>query len=62
MPITAVAPAPRRRVRVWFGAVVIADYTAEPALAQRYADAMDRRFNLPITNDPVPPATEAGSS
>lgn len=62
MTITAVAPVPRRRVRVWYGTVVIADYTAEPALAQRYAEAMDRRFNLPITNDPVPPTTEVGSS
>ncbi|HEY3514517.1 MAG TPA: hypothetical protein VGL36_35385 [Kribbella sp.] len=62
MTIAAVDPARRRRVRVWFGEVAIADYIAEPALAQRYAEAMDRRFNLPITNDPVPPATDVGPS
>jgi hypothetical protein len=46
----------RRRVRVWFGMHVIADYCAEPDLAQRYAAAMDRRFaGLKITNEPLPP-------
>lgn len=46
---------PRRRVRVWFGEHVIADYMAEPALAERYADAMSRRFaGLKVTNDPLP--------
>lgn len=50
-PLTA----DRRRVRVWFGEHVIADYIAEPALAERYAAAMDRRYaGLKITNDPVP--------
>jgi hypothetical protein len=45
----------RRHVRVWFGEHVIARYTAEPALAERYAAAMDRRFaGLKITNEPVP--------
>lgn len=45
----------RSRVRVWFGDNVIADYTAEPALAKRYAQAMERRFaSLRVTNDPVP--------
>ncbi|MFC5268499.1 hypothetical protein ACFPJ1_40875 [Kribbella qitaiheensis] len=44
----------KRRVRVWFGRYVIADYTAEPELAQRYAKAMARRFaGLRVTNDPV---------
>ena len=33
----------RRRVRVWFGEHVIADYCAEPLLAERYAKAMARR-------------------
>lgn len=42
-------------MRVWFGSHVIADYMAEPALAKRYAEAMDRRFaGLKITNDPLP--------
>jgi hypothetical protein len=56
MTITApvAAPMPRRRVRVWFGAHVIADYSAEPELAKRYAAAMDRRFGLPVTIDPAP--------
>jgi hypothetical protein len=44
-----------RRVRVWFGEHAIADYKAGPALAKRYAEAMDRRFpGLRITNEPVP--------
>lgn len=47
--------AERRRVRVWFGQHVIADYSADPEHAERYAAAMDRRFaGLRITNDPVP--------
>ncbi|HEY3559702.1 MAG TPA: hypothetical protein VGL05_19670 [Kribbella sp.] len=45
----------RRHVQVWFGSHVIADYTAEPELADRYAAAMGRRFaGLKVTNDPVP--------
>jgi hypothetical protein len=45
----------RRRVRVWFGNHVIADYRAEADLAERYVAAMSRRFTgLRITNDPVP--------
>jgi hypothetical protein len=45
----------RRRVRVWFGEHVIADYSAEPDLAERYAVAMSRRFaGLRVTNDPMP--------
>ncbi|WP_427888503.1 hypothetical protein ACQHIV_34825 [Kribbella sp. GL6] len=40
------------RVRVWFGEHAIADYTAEPELALRYADAMRRRFlGLRVTID-----------
>jgi hypothetical protein len=50
------ATAERRRVRVWFGEHVIADYNAEPALAERYAAAMQRRFaGLRVTNDPLSP-------
>jgi hypothetical protein len=45
----------RRRVRVWFGNHVIADYRADAGLAERYVDAMARRFlGLRITNEPVP--------
>lgn len=45
-------PAGRRRVRVWFGSHVICDYYATPELAQRYAQAMQRRFaGLRITNE-----------
>lgn len=45
----------RRRVRVWFGEHVIADYSAEVALAERYAHAMSRRFaGLRVTNEPMP--------
>lgn len=56
----------RRTVRVWFGQHVIGRYTAEPALAERYQQAMRRRFaGLPVTNDPVgtpatPPAPGEG--
>lgn len=52
----------RRTVRVWFGQHVIGRYTAEPALAERYQEAMRRRFaGLSVTNDPggdlaTPPA------
>lgn len=45
----------RRRVRVWFGEHTIADYTAEAAEAERYADAMSRRFaGLRVTSEPLP--------
>lgn len=54
-PSTTPASNERRRVRVWFGSHVIADYTAAPDLAERYAHAMSRRFaGLRITNDPMP--------
>ena len=44
-----------RRVRVWFGTTAIADYIAAPELAERYHDAMRRRFaGLRVTNDPLP--------
>lgn len=47
----------RRRVRVWFGQHVIAEYTAVPDLADRYEAAMSRRFaGLKTTNEPVPAA------
>jgi hypothetical protein len=57
------APVTRRRVRVWFGKCAIADYRAEPELAERYAAAMARRFaSLRVTNDPLPgsPGRPAG--
>ncbi|TCC17127.1 hypothetical protein [Kribbella sindirgiensis] len=45
-----------RRVRVWFGEHVIADYTAEPADAMRYQAAMTRCFySLRVTIDPAVP-------
>jgi hypothetical protein len=44
----------RRRVRVWFGDHVVADYRAEAELAERYAAAMSRRFaGLRVTSDPI---------
>lgn len=49
-----------RRVRVWFGAQLVADYVADPPTAQRYAEAMGRRFaGLHVTSEralPPPPA------
>ncbi|MFD7159456.1 hypothetical protein ACFV9C_32990 [Kribbella sp. NPDC059898] len=45
----------RRRVRVWFGEHVVADYRAEAELAERYAEAMSRRFaGLRVTSEPLP--------
>lgn len=47
--------APRSHVRVWFGNHVVAQHIADPALAERYAAAMGRRFaSLRITIDPIP--------
>lgn len=44
-----------RRVRVWFGEHVIADYTNDREHAERYAASMARRFaGLKVTTDPVP--------
>ncbi|WBQ03408.1 hypothetical protein [Kribbella sp. CA-293567] len=44
------APDVRVVVRVCFGEHVIATYVADPALATRYAQAMERRFHgLQIT-------------
>jgi hypothetical protein len=54
-PHPAAVRAERRRVRVWFGDHVVADYRAEAELAERYAAAMSRRFaGLRVTSDPVP--------
>jgi len=56
----AVRGAERRRVRVWFGDHVVADYRAEAELADRYAAAMSRRFaGLRVTSEPIPD-TEPG--
>ena len=55
--VRPVAGTPRRRVRVWFGDHVVADYQAEADLADRYAAAMSRRFGgLRVTSEPVPPS------
>ncbi|WP_432948263.1 hypothetical protein ACQPXM_13245 [Kribbella sp. CA-253562] len=57
--MTALAETPQpteRRVRVWFGEHVIADYTAEPVKAIRYQAAMTRRFySLRVTIEPAVP-------
>ncbi|HEY0691923.1 MAG TPA: hypothetical protein VGD71_23120 [Kribbella sp.] len=54
--MSGTGPSPRRRVRVWFGSHVIASYSAEPELAQRYAAAMARRFaGLKVTDEPLQP-------
>ncbi|TDU87565.1 hypothetical protein EV138_1089 [Kribbella voronezhensis] len=57
MTTLAETPQPtERRVRVWFGEHVIADYTAEPAKAIRYQAAMTRRFySLRVTIEPAVP-------
>jgi hypothetical protein len=47
---------------VWFGSHVIANYCAEPELAERYAAAMDRRFaGLMVTNEPLRPPDDTVS-
>lgn len=52
-----VAGMQRRRVRVWFGDHVVADYQAETELADRYAAAMSRRFaGLRVTSEPILPS------
>jgi hypothetical protein len=49
----------QRRIRVWFGEYVIADLRAEPALAERYAEAMIRGFpGLQVTNEPLEPSDD----
>lgn len=49
-----------RRIRVWFGDHVIADYRAAPELAERYVAAMKDRFaGLRITNEPAPVPDDA---
>jgi hypothetical protein len=51
----AVRVVERRRVRVWFGDHVVADYRAEAELAERYAAALSRRFaGLRVTSEPIP--------
>ncbi|MFB6720175.1 hypothetical protein ACFCV3_08460 [Kribbella sp. NPDC056345] len=60
--MTALVDDPRqadRRVRVWFGEHVIAEYTAEPATAIQYQAAMTRRFaSLRVTIEPVTVAVD----
>jgi hypothetical protein len=54
-PIRPESGTQRRRVRVWFGDHVVADYQAEAELADRYAAAMSRRFaGLRVTSEPIP--------
>lgn len=52
----ALRPGPdTRHVQVWFGEHVICQYKAGPALAERYAAAMARRFaGLRVTNSALP--------
>jgi hypothetical protein len=53
----------RRRVRVWFGKHVIAQYVAEPALAAQYEQAMRRRFaGLKVTNNLVGAAADPSAA
>jgi hypothetical protein len=43
-----------RRVCVWFGEHLIADYIADPETATSYEAAMRRRFlSLRVTNEPA---------
>lgn len=53
----------RRRVRVWFGDHIVADYRAEADVADRYAAAMSRRFaGLRVTSEPIPALDPGGVS
>ncbi|NEA30159.1 hypothetical protein [Streptomyces sp. SID13031] len=57
------AGAQRRRVRVWFGDHVVADYWAEADVADRYAAAMSRRFaGLKVTSEPISVADPGGQA
>jgi hypothetical protein len=59
MSVTGSFPS-RRRVRLWFGQHLIADYIGEAASADRHEAAMRRRFpGLEITNDPLRAAPQA---
>ncbi|MFI7059849.1 hypothetical protein ACIBL3_02600 [Kribbella sp. NPDC050124] len=60
MTTLAAAPQPTaRRVRVWFGEHVIADYTAVPEKAIEYQAGMTRRFaSLRITIEPADAAVD----
>ena len=43
-----------RRVRVWFGPHLIADYTGDAEAAARFEAGMRRRFiSLRVTNEPA---------
>lgn len=45
----------QRHVKLWFGEHVIGEFIGEAEHAERYAEAMDRRFGgLKITTDPIP--------
>lgn len=47
--------AERRHVKLWFGQHVIGEFIGEAEHAERYAEAMDKRFGgLRITTEPVP--------
>jgi len=49
------APDPLRRVRLWLGEYLIADYRTDPAQADRYTAAMQRLFGgLRVTVDDLP--------
>lgn len=61
--VADVPPSTQRRVRVWFGEHVIADYTAEPADAIRYQAGMTRRFaSLRITIEPASAAVRPSAN
>ncbi|HLR83376.1 MAG TPA: hypothetical protein VK059_00420 [Nocardioidaceae bacterium] len=58
--MSAQADTGQQWIRVWFGEHVLADYAAEPAVADRYAEAMRKRFmGLQVTSDPLPEGHEA---
>lgn len=47
--------ADRLQVQVWFGTHAIAHYTGDGIYAQRYAEAMRRRFpSLRVSIEPLP--------
>lgn len=51
---------PSRRIRLWFGPNLIADYCADATTAARYQAAIELRFpGLDTTNDPCEPSRRA---
>lgn len=62
-PLSACTGSESQLVQVWFGDHIVCAYRGETDAAQRYADAMARRFaGLKVTVNPPPTGTSGGIS